>query len=239
MLENCVKSSELIEVVYLPDTEMNQADQQEVKRIIAESRKGFPLWAKESLGFAIVMAGAAFIVASYIPNKITSQTSPMGADVGALKESVGTLKTDIADIKKDIKDTLNKALDRAFATPAQSSRPPGKRSRLELGNTALELAASLNVALDPTASNRFGLYSITAAAEDSLLRTVAWHGATLALGQRSAQPDLIGFLEERKWYETIESTRGMRDLVALVFEGPGCLLRNLMYRSNDAGSWRQ
>lgn len=162
-----------------------QITESDVKRLIAESRKGFPAWAKESLGFAIVMGGAAFIVASYIPEKITSQTSAMGADVGALKESVGSLKTDVADIKKDIKDSLNKALDRAY--PATTTEPKKKnasvRRAVEFGNSVLELANSVGVVLDK--SIQYGQSTRQLSRSDPSIRDIAWRGTNLALGQRA------------------------------------------------------
>jgi len=183
MLPSCVNSEDLTEVVYLPDTAMNQADQQEVRRIIAEGRKGFPLWAKESLGFAIVMAGAAFIVSSYIPDKITSQTSAMATDIGTLKESVGTLKTDVGDIKKDIKDVLVKALDRAIQGTSLPSGKPQKRGALEHGNAILEVANNLGLQLDN--SVRYGQDALNIAASNPAFSEVAWRGANLSLQQRA------------------------------------------------------
>jgi hypothetical protein len=176
---------------------MNQADKEEVRRLIAETRKGFPLWAKESLGFAVVMAFAAFITYHYIPAQIGSQTSGLASDISGLKESVATLKTDVSGIRQDLKDAINRALDRTYQGTQPSS--PAKRGSLDLGNSAIQLANDLKLPVDSALNRGFGQSAIGLALNDPQFRNVAWQGAVLSLRQRTIQPDVSSAIEDRLW----------------------------------------
>lgn len=125
----------MCEVVYSAEMAITGTEWTEIQNRIDKNRpKGFPVWAKESLAFAIVMAGAAFIIHSYIPAQIGSQTSTMSVDVASLKTDVSTIKNEVSEIRKDIKDVLIKSLDSARQELQQNKQSPtqGRRSALHL-----------------------------------------------------------------------------------------------------------
>jgi hypothetical protein len=146
-----------------PSMALNQADKEEVRRIV-ENRKGFALWAKESIAFSIVTAGAIWIISTYVPEKITSQTSGMSSDVAVLKNDVGTIKNDLSEMRKDIKEQLSKALDGARQELQKSSKKTvGPQIGLELGDRVLQMARTLNVRLDEADLSQYGESVINAA----------------------------------------------------------------------------
>jgi hypothetical protein len=164
---------------------MNQADKDDVKRIIAESRKGFPLWAKESVGFAIVMAGAVWIIQSHIPAQIGSQTSIMAGDVAVLKDQVSAIKTDVSEMRKDIKEQLTKALDNA-RQELQKGKASGKTSSaLRFGDEVLKMAESLHVRFEDETLSRYGDAVISLAFAPGPTDYIAQRSTTALLGYRS------------------------------------------------------
>lgn len=157
----------------MAEPSMNSSDREEVKKLIAQEAKRlygqepipvvirgektrFPTWAKESAGFAVVMAGAAFIVSSYIPAQIGNQTRQMGEDISGLKASVGTVQHDVGEIKTDLKDAINKAFNRALdglqsrSSTHSSAKGTNRQEQaaFEQSASALRFANAMNLEID-------------------------------------------------------------------------------------------
>jgi hypothetical protein len=64
---------------------------------IARELKGkkWPEWVKESLAMGIVMAGASFMIAHYIPAAIHTETESQSSDISSLKTSIEQIKQDV------------------------------------------------------------------------------------------------------------------------------------------------
>ncbi|HXB66835.1 MAG TPA: hypothetical protein VNY05_01220 [Candidatus Acidoferrales bacterium] len=171
---------------------LNPNDRLEVQTIIAASRPSLWERVKESLPVLVVMVGTTFIVHSYIPAVIGSQTSgitsdiaTLKADTGTLKESVGTVKTDVADLRKDIKEQLTKALDNARQELQKGKASGGPRGALRFGDEVLKIAELLNVRFEDEPLSRYGNALISVAFAPGPTNDIAQRSTTALLGYRS------------------------------------------------------
>lgn len=188
-----VNDSKVSEVVYSDIVlSMNQADRAEISNLISQSEarvksRRWPEWLKESIVLVIILGGCGFVLHSYIPAQIGSQTSSMASDVSSLKTSVDTIQKDVSEVKKDIKDTLNNALNRALqALPHDRSggTPKGQGTALQIGNETIQIANDLRIKLDSVILVDYGKRAISSS-RIAELRQVAWTGARLAMAQRT------------------------------------------------------
>ena len=130
---------------------MNPMDQDVVKQLIAQSKKGFPGWAKESLAFAIVMAGAAFIVTSYFPTLIESHTKTLSNDIATLRSDIASVKESTARIDRNVESLLGKAFDKLLQAPSVRAQSKGAgpkesaqiKSDIEFGQSLIQTARTV------------------------------------------------------------------------------------------------
>jgi hypothetical protein len=198
------------EVVYTwAESQMTDKDQDHVKLLIAAAARSN--WWKESVLATIIMVGAGFLIHSYIPAAISSQTAAIASDVSSTKTDVGNLKTsvssiqaDMSGIRNDVKEALKDALSRAYKKVAQPSPNDDIRERragLRLGGEAITLAqgmTTLGATLDARDVAKFGLEAAKLTGS-SILHDDAWRVTALTVDYTSANAtqnvDWIGPVE--------------------------------------------
>jgi hypothetical protein len=188
---------------------MNANDQEQVRLLIAAAARGN--WLKESILASVVMAGAAFVVHSYIPDAIKGETASIASDVSSAKADIGNLKTavtniqtDVSGIRNDVKDILKDALKGAYKKVVQASPSGDQRERragLQAGSEAIALAQGLTaigVKLDVDEVTKFGL-AATRLVGNPNLSDDAWRVTTQTVNYTSANAehsvDWIGPIE--------------------------------------------
>jgi len=181
---------------------LNDSDRAWIQEQIRKAASGWmPLWLKESVFLAVVLAGGGFILRETIPDKIRGETADIRSTLGSLSTDVGNIKTDVSQIRTDLKETFNKFLERAYPpSTAPGSPKPSKTAKnvIEDGGAIMEMANQLRIALDPALTNRFGLDAIAASA-DAAIRGRAWNAAAASLRQRTQQDDVISFVRGIRW----------------------------------------